>query len=90
MSDDMIRIGRKSSPRTGREFDTKWVPRKKLNHHLAAGWTKVQKKEPAKLSYSDFSDLEMDNINRDPRTLQELASIHNTTVYCIRKIKGQA
>ena len=103
MKDDLIIMFRPSSPRTGREIDLQWVPRKYLKKYIAAGWEiyrkQPKKEKPApepeikkpkkKLSYPDFTELEIDNIRRDKRTLQTLAKVHNTTVYTIRKIKGR-
>lgn len=48
MKTEMYKIFRKSSPRTGKKFDFRWVPRKQLAQHLAAGWMQGEKKKKNK------------------------------------------
>lgn len=114
MRSELIQLYRKASPRTGRGTEYRWVPRKQLKKHLAAGWKrKVEKKPeavseriepepepepesgeesdepPNKLSFKDFTDPEKMAIKRSRKPMSLLAEIHNTTLYCIRKIKGK-
>lgn len=49
----------------------------------------AEEKAIKKLSYSDLSDLEKENIKNDKRAMQTLAKVHNTSYHTIRKIKGK-
>lgn len=104
MKDDLVRVYRPSSPRTGRKSDMRWVPQKQLKKHLAAGWKlsieKVESKpvvveskpvviEEKKLSLKDLSEDILSKIKNDNRPMLELAKIYNTSYHAIRKIKGR-
>ena len=98
MRNEMVRVYRRSSPRTGKDFDMRLVPNKQLKQHLRAGWSlrakKPEKKEPApipteKLSFSQISEEDKLKIKNDSRSMLTLAEIYNTSYHAIRKIKGR-
>lgn len=104
MRSELVTIYRRSSPRTGKKYDSKLVEKRKLKFYLKRGYFRslpVDPLEPApepepveeepqvKRKYEDFDEFERLSIKNDKRAMTQIAEIHNTTLYAVRKIKGR-
>lgn len=49
----------------------------------------IEEEPQGKRKYEDFDEFERLSIKNDKRAMTQIAEIHNTTLYAVRKIKGR-
>ena len=98
MKKEMVKIYRRSSPRTGKDYDTRSILKTDLKMHLARGWIakppKPSEAPEQKLSRdeiiapSDISDRLKEAIKNDSGPLRAIAARHNVSFNSVQKIRA--
>lgn len=87
-----MRLYRKSSPRTGRAYDSKVVNKGDVKYYLSKGWLKQppsQKPKKEKIrSLDDITDEEILKIKDTKGSIAKVAKAFNVTMYTVRKIRA--
>jgi hypothetical protein len=91
MKKEMIRIYRKSSPRTGREYDVRSILAKNLKKHLAAGWSIDPPEDDADADLippSMLNQNQIEEIRNAPGTQRSIAAKYCVSSFTVHKIKA--
>jgi hypothetical protein len=98
MKKEMVKIYRRSSPRTGKDYDTRLILKKDLKMHLARGWI-VKPPKPSEapeqnlsrdeiISPADISDRLKEVIKNDSGPLRAIAARHHVSFNSAQKIRA--
>jgi len=103
MKKEMVKIYRRSSPRTGKDYDTRLILKTDLKINLARGWVieppkplivKSRKSPTIKLSRNeiispaDISDQLKEAIKNDIGPLRAIAARHHVSFNSAQKIRA--
>jgi hypothetical protein len=94
MKKEMVKIYRRSSPRTGKDYDTRLILKKDLKIHLAKGWMAEPFEPSIKLSRdeiispADISDRLKEAIKNDSGPLRVIAARHHVSFNSAQKIRA--
>ena len=88
----MVKIYRRSSPRTGKDYDTRLILKKDLKMHLARGWAiEVPEQKLSRdeiISPADISDRLKEAIKKDSGPLRAIAARHHVSFNSAQKIRA--
>ena len=98
MKKEMVKIYRRSSPRTGKDYDTRSILKTDLKMHLARGWI-VKPPKPSEapeqnlsrdeiISPADISDRLKEAIKNDSGPLRAIAARHGVSFNSAQKIRA--
>jgi len=98
MKKEMVKIYRRSSPRTGKDYDTRLILKSDLKINLARGWI-VKPPKPSEapeqnlsrdeiISPADISDRLKEAIKEDSGPLRAIAARHHVSFNSAQKIRA--
>jgi hypothetical protein len=98
MKKEMVKIYRRSSPRTGKDYDTRLILKSDLKINLARGWI-VKPPKPGEapeqnlsrdeiISPADISDRLKEAIKEDSGPLRAIAARHHVSFNSAQKIRA--
>jgi hypothetical protein len=98
MKKEMVKIYRRSSPRTGKDYDTRLILKTDLKINLARGWT-IKPPKPIEvpeqnlsrdeiIAPSDISDRLKEAIKEDKGPLRAIAARHHVSFNSAQKIRA--
>jgi hypothetical protein len=93
MKKEMIKVYRRSSPRTGRPYDSMMILRKNKSQYLAAGYTLIPPdedipEEPDYIPPSMLSSEQIEEIRNAPGTQKQVAARYHISTFTCHKIKS--
>jgi len=88
----MVKIYRRSSPRTGKDYDTRLILKSDLKVNLARGWAiEVPEQNLSRdeiISPADISDRLKEAIKEDSGPLRAIAARHHVSFNSAQKIRA--
>ena len=98
MKKEMVKIYRRSSPRTGKDYDTRLILKSDLKINLARGWA-IEPPKPVEapeqnlsrdeiIAPSDISDRLKEAIKEDKGPLRAIAARHHVSFNSAQKIRA--
>jgi hypothetical protein len=92
MKKEMVKIYRRSSPRTGKDYDTRLILKSDLKTHLAGGWAIEAPEQNISrdeiISPADISDRLKEAIKEDKGPLRAIAARHHVSFNSAQKIRA--